>query len=733
MPSVIQHKDLIEAPASPAPPIPLHNPRRDIPRYQAAPRYHPISDDNIEAAGPPFAATSAFGELNREAGETQQSAASDGFRARRPDAKMDRRTCRIYYDPLPLSLREEDKISLASTSSSLTSGLKRYSSLLNLRGNTTSVHQDDERTRKQSEIEQAMARIQSSLDLSEALTSISSYDGAPVDWPIVEAEEDDSRIEAWLQRGVIDTPLPESDRTFQPERAQNFTTTKRKPALTISPPGTGRREYATPLSPMNNGRDAYGNYIPTNARDYITAPPTPITSAPRVTSASRIAEDQPRQRLKQISRPNLRGGGGWWNILGIEKELLGTEPPCLPGLRGTRHSTSVPSLKSKYSMGNQDHAPSRLGGYGGDLREAGSAFGRKVSTTNGRTMAQVDDDWSDESEPVIVDISEPGRSRRTEPIADGPGYPRVRDHSKIPLPLSPRPRSPTQNFMAYKHPIDPMHNNQKSTYSGATIRTVNEYDPPVRPFAAAQTVESPRSGVTHGSRAHKKWNNGPATGPPMDTAVPPPVPPKESKPLSQVTTSLSDFSFLKTRYERTDSPVESYDGHAWELQSLQLGESVSVAGHGPRHDCREVLGMQQPSNLSPEEFKAAQLRGQVEFRPLCQDIMIRYKAELSRLDRALTLDQMSPEQYDMQMKWNTDNKDKALRYSAEQSGYVVRMHFSLNRMHDINTSLDPQRRIGHPLSPHHPRRLRHLPRYARAYQPLALANPLRKAQRRTKP
>jgi hypothetical protein len=686
-----QRKDLIEVPASFPPPIPLRNPRRDIPRYQAAPRYHRVSDDIIEASESSLAAQSAFGEFERAPRNSQQSAVSDEPRAGGPDAKMDRRNCKVYYDPLPL--RDEDKISLASTSSSLTNGLKRYSSMLNLnKANTSTVHQDDERARKQSEIEQAMARIQSSLDMAEALTSIPSYDGAPVNWPIAEVEEDDSRIEAWLQRGVIDTP-------------QGFATTKRPPPLTIFPLASSvicRSEYATLLSPMNNGRDAYGNYIPTNARDYITAQPSPATSVPRY-----LAEEAPRLQQKRNSRPNLREGGGWWDTLDFEKEPLVTNPPSPLETRNARHSVSVPSLKSKYSMGNLNHGPSNLGGYGGHLHEPGSTFGRNLPTANSRTMVEVDDHWSDESEPEMVDTHKYGRLVHTEPSTGGqtanPQY-GLPDRSKISLPLSPRPHAPAHHPREYEHPVSPSFNDERSTYLDAPTHKVNEhYSVPRRPpFVASQRAESSRSDVTVSPRMHKKWNTGPATGPPMDPAIPPPVPPKDAKPLSEVASAPGTYSVLKARYERPDAPAESYDNHVWELQSLQLGESVSVAGQSPRGDSGEAIGMQPPSNLSPEKFKAAQLRAQVEFRPLCQDIMMRYNAELSRLNRELALDHMTPEQYDMQMKWNTGNRNRALKYSADKSGYVVsivtRPGITLTKLTKMTDSL---RRIRYPRCPYH--------------------------------
>jgi hypothetical protein len=667
MHSIIQRKHRIEAPGSSAPPIPLRNPLRDIPRYQATQRHHPASNENIETSKSSFAAQKPFEEVHREPRDAQQSPASDRSIFERPDAKMERRTCRID-DARPL--RDQDKISPESTSNSLTNGLKRYSAFLG-KGNPSTVHQDDERSRKQGEIVHAIARMRSSLDMSDAFTSTSSYDGAPTDWPIVEVEEDDARIEAWLQRGVVDTAQPQFDRVSQSDKAPDSTPAKRHPDLTTFPPTspvTGRREYSSPLSPMNNGRDAYGNYIATNARDYVTTQPSPSLSTTRS-----IVQDTPRQKLKQSSRPNLRGGGGWWNPLGIGKESLVTEPSSGAELRGTHRSISVPSLKSKYTMGNQDHSSSNLGGYREDS-QAGSTFGMNYPPTKGRALVEFENDWSDESDPEIVNKNEHRRLGHTQPTTNnqcGSLQNRLRNHSKIPTPLSPG-HTFVQNYNTHDQNISPSLDDEKSTHFGATIRTVNELDSdPKRPCIARQRAESPQSDATHSPRTHKRWNRVPATGPPIDPAMPPPIPPKYGKPGSEVASSLGTVSLFMAQYERPDSPVESYDDHAWELRSLQLGESVSVAGHGPRHYPKEMPARQQPTNLSPEGFEARQLRAQVGFRPLCQDVMIRYNAETSRIDRALERDQMSPEQYQAQMKWNTDNKNKALTYSAEKTGYVV--------------------------------------------------------------
>jgi hypothetical protein len=656
-----QREDLVEALGSSAPPIPLRNPLRNILRYQTTPHYHSVSNDSIEAFEKSFATQTAFEEADCEPRDTQQSPRSDRNLFGRPDAKMDRRTCRIYYDARPL--RDEDKVSLTSTSSSLSNGLKRYSALLG-KSNISAVHQDDERSRKQGEIEHAMARIQSSLDMSETLTSISNYDGGSIAWPIVEVEEEeeDARAEAWLQRGVIDTPQSEFDTASQSDRAHDPRPAKRHPALTIFPPATsstGRLEYTSPLSPMNNGRDAYGNYIATNVRDYHTA-----QSSPRLSTSRSIGQITPRQKLKQSSRPQLRGGGGWWNALGIGKDPSATEQPMNPGSRSTHRSTSVPSLNSMYSMGDQEHSLSNFGGYSEDSL-AGSVSVRKIADQKDRVVAEAEYDWSGGSELGRNDTYEHRRLNQMKPDLGrqlGSMQNRQPNRSKIPSPLS-LGRCPAQKYKTYDTNT-PAPDDRKKTHFSATIRTMSELDSdPKRPFAARERVESPQSDVRHSPRTNKRWNKSPPTGP----AMPPSLPPKDVKSTSEIVSSLREVSPFKARYERPDSPIESYDDHAWELQSLQLGDSVSVAGHG----LRRGLTRREPVNSSPDEFEAAQLRGQVEFRPLCQDVMIRYNAEISRIDRALQRDEMSPEQYQAQLKWNVDNKRKALTYSAEKSGYVV--------------------------------------------------------------
>jgi hypothetical protein len=160
-------------------------------------------------------------------------------------------------------------------------------------------------------------------------------------------KEMDTKVEDWLARGflpatspavghsrrVINSALHESgaylssqhdeDLVCRPENLRippgcstgsdrAFPT--RQPALSLFPPKsavTGNREYTPPnspfarpvcpMSPLGNGRDAYGNYITTNSRDYFAAqsPPT----SPHLHSTSEVKDSSAPTSLRAIRLP----------------------------------------------------------------------------------------------------------------------------------------------------------------------------------------------------------------------------------------------------------------------------------------------------------------------------------------------------------------------------------------------------------------------------------------------
>lgn len=156
-------------------------------------------------------------------------------------------------------------------------------------------------------------------------------------------EKMDAEVSDWLARGFLS---PGSDEPGSPRQAtsnSNRPFPPRHVRLSLSPPislSTGNREYTPPGSPfartacpvslLNNGRDAYGNYIPSNKRDYFTAksPSTsPIVHAiPGSQNSSEQASSSPIVRLR---------GGGWngfkpfWKTSGTEEPAQGLGPTSL--------------------------------------------------------------------------------------------------------------------------------------------------------------------------------------------------------------------------------------------------------------------------------------------------------------------------------------------------------------------------------------------------------------------
>lgn len=194
-------------------------------------------------------------------------------------------------------------------------------------------------------------------------------------------------------------------------------------------------------------------------------------------------------------------------------------------------------------------------------------------------------------------------------------------------------------------------------------------------LAPIKRPESPQSKISFDPRAHKRWNQTPATPPPRRAELPPPPPPKPKGYMSDVRSTAGVSSIVKQRYDYPPSLASSYDGDTYDyhdMQSLALGESVSVAGQPWRRN--EFAARRQGIQITPEEYEASQRAAQVEFRPLCQDVMSRYNADMSRSRRAYEADQISPEQYKVQVEFNEKNKRQALKHSADQSGYVVSIH-----------------------------------------------------------
>ncbi|CAI9634244.1 unnamed protein product [Alternaria burnsii] len=134
------------------------------------------------------------------------------------------------------------------------------------------------------------------------------------------AEKMDTNVPGWPAQELLS---PRSDEPGSPRQATSNSDRpfpSRHVNLSLFPPmspSTGNREYTPPgspfsrpirpMSPLSNGRDAYGNYIASNKLDYLKIH-SPLTSP-----VKRAVSDSQEHSEPDISSPivHLRGGG--WN------------------------------------------------------------------------------------------------------------------------------------------------------------------------------------------------------------------------------------------------------------------------------------------------------------------------------------------------------------------------------------------------------------------------------------
>jgi hypothetical protein len=518
-------------------------------------------------------------------------------------------------------------------------------------------------TRHPREMDEAMARMQCDL----ASSGLGGYNGAPAPKRDT-AEEMEARTVAWLDRGESVAPLPEFDCSGNASLDSLTCTLSLYPPTS---PTTGRREYITPLSPLNNGRDVYGNHIPTNTRDYFTAQSPPTSPLSKATN-----------KQTQEPVPHLRGGGGWWNNMQAGIGRGGKEQP----------PTSV--------KGSADQSASALGAKETDL-------GHSIGPNN---------QYQGQSQLLVV-------STASRPVAHNDAHGPTNHLANGPSPLS---IHPALRPAAARNTFDNLweHTNQLTTF------TRDDSTSPEYPMSEAST--SPR--------LEKKWNKEPATGPPGQ--APPPPPPSQDvrsprSAVSKIPIPISRYvwnphdaypapngsrrtrelidSFPETPSQlgcpsrRPPSPVNTIDDDdRWDLQSLQVGESVSVVGrYRP-----EYYATPRPTQLWPtarrpgneptrEEIEAWVANANAKFRSRAQEINTPYNAEIVSLQRAQQLGQISQEHYIRQSRQVEEDKKRKLRQAAQETGYAVcvltgslPMHRRcvpqtlLNQCHGTNSSID---------------------------------------------
>jgi hypothetical protein len=154
----------------------------------------------------------------------------DGSDAR-PTPQPDRAPHRLSF----MSLSDgEDDASLVSRRSSWTNSLRRFSPLCERRTPST-VQSPGVSFEMQGGINQAMTNLQIKLADADAesLTTISSYDGGFRLESTTRNDEENSRVEAWLQRGSVNTESFESASTARTDSTPKSLSTAKSPTLSI--------------------------------------------------------------------------------------------------------------------------------------------------------------------------------------------------------------------------------------------------------------------------------------------------------------------------------------------------------------------------------------------------------------------------------------------------------------------------------------------------------------------
>lgn len=578
---------------------------------------------------------------------------------------------------------QEEKASQASSASGRTRGFRRYSAYL---GELHCSLSTDSKSTKEREIEGGIMILRSNAGQEESLATIYSYDGIPETQ--VTAEGEDNRIEAWLSRGTFVTPPHHSEQASASGDTQSAVFEKTHPALQPSPivtsslPNDSRRDLDSPfspllpLSPLNNGRDVYGNLIPTNTQDYLTArfPPTSPTLQP-------VMQRPPE--LAPSSMPNLRGGG-WWNNIGIsqtEQEPSVKKKPSTIKSSSSQHSTPLLWYKHRSIVDDSESLP----------RTRRVCGGTSLATVSkkGKATTVAPDEWSDESDQYGFDLIQ-DRESKHEPhtlvTLDGTVV-----QGAFSVSTGPCTPTPETSLLSKKTPVPSPAKALDRGRSGSDARWAGMKPPRSLLSDTEDPPESPMTDLNYATRSDKRWNKAPSTGPP--SRQPPLPPPKDYEsttgPASLVNPAyryrFEDYSHQDTQIrrlpwvaspiERPTSPDDFHNDEAWELRSLQLGESVSLVGG--RRPVRRLPVARDPVLMNHEQYQAQQFEAQREFRELCHDVMQRYNLEISKLERDLRYNEMTREQFARLTAFNVKNKNDALQHCSEETGYKVSCNYVL--------------------------------------------------------
>lgn len=449
-------------------------------------------------------------------------------------------------------------------------------------------------------------------------------------------DDEAAKLEAWLERGSRRTSSGDSDSTLSLSAFPMIETSNapiKLPMFSKVTADTERFYYGTsptPLTPLNNDRDTYGNYIATNPYDYLAtcSPPSSLIkpeNSPRAT----VYHDTPMTRLRG-------GGSSWWENLGMYGK--------------TAHTTAA---KSNGHTTLSHHADTSSG----PLSNPQDSRIRQSTPISAGTR------------PLTNMLSSYGRT--DIPVRGGPRSPLFKSN---PLPCSIQNESSGTIVSDLATPPALLGDQFRpsSASSGRSFTTISSYSRALRP--------------------EKKWDMGISHQPPS-TLPPPPIPEKSSR-RSQASSfagqSDTQCYYPTRRREQEMYPDDSFSQcrpptSVFDAASPQFGESANDGpwqrlSQPPRpHPKSQPACPARPQGMyirpndqpTEEEFEAYTQEVEANFRVQAHEIMTRYNMNKARVWRALQRNQVSQELYDRDVDGINKWLMEALRRAEVDTGYAV--------------------------------------------------------------
>ncbi|KAF1849872.1 uncharacterized protein K460DRAFT_350011 [Cucurbitaria berberidis CBS 394.84] len=323
------HDPLIGEPPETPPPLPARSPLRDNPHYKCRRRW--FQAEMIDECTNPSSPVSQaiFDELGLELEDTQHRLVTAIYESNKVHSLQGSKHPRegmLDAENGTLSKRSEDDECTAlefltneaeaeaNWSNNLSTGSRKWSKTSSAYNQSIKEDQEEHTILG----DEHLKRLPSSHcdGSSEPSTATSSFEGGcALSWTHSTEVDEDARAEGWLARGLPNAKLPAAEQSRQFSRDRYDAKYRALSPFPPVSPRTGNREYdlstnsftppTCPVSPLNNGRDAYGNYISSNIRDHFAAPcPPGSPTPPHLSQNQRILEQGEQQ-------PQVHLRGGW--------------------------------------------------------------------------------------------------------------------------------------------------------------------------------------------------------------------------------------------------------------------------------------------------------------------------------------------------------------------------------------------------------------------------------------